>query len=163
MARSWFWLDPNVPDEVNLKTIRSRLGSLAVERRKLQAPIQVVKRDEPKNLVFGWANVAFTPDGQQVLDHQGHMFDVDDLESGAYDFTVKYGLSGDMHEGEGFGELVESMVFTPEKLAHLGLEGSGLPVGWWVGFRVPPEHREAVERGERTMFSIEGTAVLEEA
>lgn len=136
-------------------------SAVSEEPEKFSVPVKVVKSDEPKNLVFGWASVAFTPDGKQIVDKQGHAIDIEDLESTAYDFTVNSYGSGDMHSGEGFGELVESMVLTKEKAELMGIPPGTTPEGWWVGFRVPPEYHEQVRSGERTMFSIEGTAKLE--
>jgi hypothetical protein len=53
------------------------------------------------------------------------------------------------------------MVVTDEKLELWGLEPGSMQKGWWVGFRVPPEYHKQVRNGDRTMFSIEGTAKLE--
>ena len=125
------------------------------------AEVEVTKSDDYKNLVFGWASVAFTPDGKQILDKQGHAIDVEDLEDTAYDFSINSRGSGDMHKSEGFGQLVESMVLTNEKAELMGIPPGTTPQGWWVGFKVPPEYHESVRSGERTMFSIEGTARLE--
>jgi holliday junction DNA helicase RuvB len=121
--------------------------------------VSIVKKDARRNLVFGWANVAMTPEGQ-VEDHQGHLIDLDDLESAAYRFVAKYRLSGDMHQGEGFGELVESLVVTEDKVEKGGFPRSMLG-HWWVGFKVPPEHWDKVQKGDRVMFSIQGKARLE--
>lgn len=123
--------------------------------------IKVAKSDDYKNLVFGWASVAFSEDGTQILDHQGHAIDIEDLEDAAYNFTVKGYGTGDMHQSENFGELVESIVLTQEKAELMGIPPGTTPQGWWVGFRVPPEYHEQVRTGKRTMFSIEGTAKLE--
>jgi hypothetical protein len=128
---------------------------------KFSADIEIAKSDEYENLVFGWASVAFSKDGTQLVDMQGHAIDVEDLEKAAYDFTIHSYGTGDMHSSEGFGELVESMVFTDEKIELLGLDPGSIEKGWWVGFRVPPEYHEQVRTGKRTMFSIEGTAKLE--
>jgi hypothetical protein len=125
------------------------------------APVKVAKSDEYENLVFGWASVAFSKDGSQIMDRQGHAIDVEDLEAAAYDFNVVSGKTGDMHQSDGFGQLVESMVFTDEKIELLGLDKGSIQKGWWVGFRVPPEYHKQVREGNRTMFSIEGTAKLE--
>ena len=113
-----------------------------------------------RNLVFGWANVSFTKDGQ-VSDLQGHSIDIEDLEQAAYDFAIYHHTSGDMHSGEPFGDMVESMMFTPEKISALGLESDALPLGWWVGFRLPPDQFAKVKSGERKMMSIQGKARLE--
>lgn len=125
----------------------------------VQGTIRVTKAsDEYENLVFGWASISTRADGTQVLDKQGDMIDLEELESAAYNFVVKSYGTGDMHQSEPFGEMVESMVITPEKLSALGLPEDSLPRGWWVGFRVPPEYHEQVRTGKRSMFSIEGTA-----
>jgi holliday junction DNA helicase RuvB len=121
-------------------------------------PYRIVKSDSSRNLVFGWANVSFTKNGQ-VLDRQGHMIDPEDLESGAYNFVVKYRTSGDEHAGEAFGELVESLVVTKDKVEKGGFPPEMLG-HWWVGFRLPPEQWEKVVKGERSMFSIQGNAQL---
>ena len=78
-----------------------------------------------------------------------------------------------MHEGPAIGHLVESMVFTPEKLKRLAtdvktgvVDEAGLavitkmiPVGWWVGFHIPDAKIFAkVKSGEYAMFSIAGEA-----
>ena len=144
---------------------RDDLGDFEVSKRlggrlaTFSAPIEIAKADERQNLVFGWANVTFDK-GNQVVDHQGHMIDVEELESAAYNFAVKYRKTGDNHKGEGFGELVESLIVTEEKIAKGGFPEEMLGK-WWIGFRVPPEDWDKVERGERSMFSIQGRAQLE--
>ena len=136
--------------------IAKRLGG---DTPLFSAPVEIAKTDKRQNLVFGWANVTFEK-GNQVVDHQGHMIDVDELEAAAYNFTVKYRKTGDNHQGEGFGELVESLVVTEDKIAKGGFPEEMLGK-WWIGFRVPPEDWDKVERGERSMFSIQGRAQLE--
>ncbi len=147
-----------VSDAFARKEMKEHSGD---KKQSFSVPVKVVKSDEVKNLVFGWASVAFTPDGKQIIDKQGHAIDIEDLEDTAYAFTVNGHGSGDMHSSEGFGELVESMVLTKEKAELMGIPPGTTPEGWWVGFRVPPEYHEQVRSGERTMFSIEGTAKLE--
>ena len=75
---------------------------------------------------------------------------------------VKSYGSGDMHKSENFGHLVESMVFTKEKAELLGIPAGTIPeAAWWVGFKVPPDEHKRVRDGDRTMFSIEGSAKLQ--
>lgn len=157
--RTRFFIDPKKSDKEILDAIRKIAGK--TKGKDFSADVEIAKADEYENLVFGWASVAFTKDGTQVLDRQGHAIDVEDLESAAYDFTIGGHGTGDMHQSEGFGELVESMVFTDEKIELLGLDPGSIEKGWWVGFKVPPAYHEQVRSGERTMFSIEGTAKLE--
>lgn len=156
-----------VSDKLAIQLTRAgkgtRFGDLASEDQPVSftADVEVAKSDDYKNLVFGWASVAFTPDGNQLIDKQGHAIDIEDLEDAAYNFTVNSYATGDMHKSESFGELVESMVLTAEKAELMGIPAGSTPQGWWVGFRVPPEYHQRVREGERTMFSIEGTAKLE--
>lgn len=119
--------------------------------------------DADQNLVFMWANIAFTKDGSQVTDLQGHMIDTDDLEAAAYNFALNRHTTGSMHKGEGFGDMIESIVFTPEKMAHMGIPEGVLPVGWWTGFKIPPGEFAKVKDGEYRMASIQGGAKLEPA
>lgn len=121
---------------------------------------KILKYDEEKRLVFGWANVAFRVDGQQVEDLQEDMIDVDELESAAYGYVAEFGTAGEMHCRGNIGTLVESVVFTEEKANAMGVPKGFLPVGgWWVGFLVEDEGVWGkVKDGTYTMFSIEGVA-----
>jgi hypothetical protein len=110
--------------------------------------------------VFGWASVSFTADGRQVTDLQGHEIDPDELEEAAYAYVGKeVRPSGEMHKSGPKGRLIESMVLTPEKAKAMNL-GPGAPIGWWVGFEMPPEVITKVLSGEYAMFSIEGRGKL---
>lgn len=124
---------------------------------------QIRKVDEDKRLVFGWANVSVTVDGEQVLDLQEDMIDPEILEEAAYKFAELYRDGGEMHERTGVAVMVESAMLTEEKQAAMGIPAGTLPVGWWIGFRVLDDDVwEKVKSGEYNMFSIGGTAVREE-
>jgi len=77
---------------------------------------RVSKVDSDRNLVFGWAYVSITKDGKQVVDHSSEFVDPVDLEDAAYIFNLDFRKSGEMHEGDAVGELIESFMVTPEKL-----------------------------------------------
>ncbi len=86
----------------------------------------------------------------------------DELERAAYLYVAEFGTAGEMHERGGVGRLIESVVFTKEKAAAMGIPPEVLPEGWWVGFRIDDaEVWEKVKNGTYAMFSIEGTAVRE--
>ena len=124
---------------------------------------QIRKVDEDKRLVFGWANVSITVDGEPVLDLQEDMIDPETLEEAAYKFAELYRDGGEMHERTGVAVMVESAMLTEEKQAAMGIPVGTLPVGWWIGFRVLDDDVwEKVKSGEYNMFSIGGTAVREE-
>jgi len=126
---------------------------------KFSADVTIAK--SYKNYAFGWANVSIRKDGTQIEDYQGHLIDTDDLEETAYNFVLKGYTSGDMHASADSGELIESMIFTKEKMEKMKIPPGVIPEGWWVGFKLPPEHAELVRSGKRSMFSIEGSARLE--
>lgn len=126
------------------------------------AEARIVKMDEARNLVFGWANVSIRKDGETIEDLQGDMIDPEELEDAAYQFALHFGKTGVMHEGGPVGTLVESFMVTPEKLAKMGLEHDALPLGLWVGFYIPDNAVfELVKSGHYSMFSIQGTAIRE--
>jgi len=124
----------------------------------------VAKADDAAQQVFGWANISLRKDGQLVTDLHQDQIPPEDLEQSAYQFVVDQGMSGTDHDGqEPNGVLIESMFFSLEKQQALGIPAGTLPVGWWLGFHFPDRGiYESVTRGERTMFSVEGTAYYEE-
>lgn len=122
-------------------------------------PCRVCKVDEDRQLVFGWASVC-TQDGQAVIDKQGDIIPPDELENAAYEFNLYCRKQGDMHDRLGVGRLVESMVFTAEKQAALGID-LGME-GWWVGFKVDdPAVWKRIKAGDLPEFSIGGKATRE--
>ncbi|MGH9200117.1 MAG: XkdF-like putative serine protease domain-containing protein, partial [Vicinamibacterales bacterium] len=117
--------------------------------------VDVIKVEQAQQNVFGWANVAFTADGEQIVDLQDDLIDVDDLEKAAYLFNVEFRRSGEMHRGDAQGDLIESFMVTPEKLEKMGLAADALPLGWWVGFHFDDtDVFDKVRDGTYSMFSI---------
>lgn len=124
---------------------------------------KIHKSDDDKMLAFGWANVAITTDGETVKDLQEDIVEPEVLEQAAYNFVELYREGGEMHERGGCGVLVESIVFTKEKIEAMEIPEGIVPEGWWIGFRVTdPDVWEKVKSGEYPMFSIEGEAIREE-
>ena len=139
---------------------------MAKEKTSAGAPAaryKILKSDDVKHLAFGWANVSVKVDGSQEPDLQGDMIDTDVLEEAAYAFVELYREGGEMHERGGVANLVESVVFTKEKMAAMGIPEGTVPEGWWIGFHVHDvDVWEKVKSGEYSMFSIEGIANREE-
>ena len=131
---------------------------------KISGTFKIQKSDDDKRLAFGWANVAQYTNGIAVVDSQADIIEPQELERAAYNFVRFYRDGGEMHERGGCAELIESMVFTPEKTNVLGIPEGTLPaVGWWIGFYVTDDEVwEKVKSGEYSMFSIEGEAIREE-
>lgn len=125
----------------------------------LKSNFKIRKSNDEKMLAFGWASVALTEGGEQIEDWQQDMIDPEELEQAAYQFVELYREGGEMHERGGTAVLIESMVFTDEKLELLGIPKGVLPMGWWIGFKVTdPNVWDKVKDGTYSMFSIEGEA-----
>jgi len=127
---------------------------------------QISKLDEDKMQSFGWASVVKI-DGKTVIDKQADLIEIDDIEDAAYAYVQTSGIGGDMHRRNEDGTpyqastLIESMVFTPEKIAKLGLPES-MPQGWWIGMQhEDPEVWADVKSGKKKGFSIHGHGLRE--
>jgi len=121
------------------------------------------KLDEDRQLAFGWASVVQTASEAVLVDKQGDVLDTDSLEEAVYGYVLDSRDSDEMHRRNGVGQLVESIMFTPEKIEKMGLDPAAVPVGWWVGFRVSdPDVWAKVKDGTYRMFSIRGSGKREE-
>jgi ATP-dependent protease ClpP protease subunit len=141
----------NIPD---------RFDAVAKALTRPPQTFTIAKSDAMKRQCFGWASVAITADGTQVVDAHEHLIDPDELESAVYTFNLMHREMDANHTEKVEGHLIESMVITPDKLSAMGLAPDALPQGWWVGFQVEDKAVFAkVLSGEYTMFSIAGTAI----
>ena len=130
----------------------------------LKSRFKIMKSDDEKMLAFGWASVSMRVDGELIEDWQEDIVEPEELENAAYNFVELYREGGEMHERVGRAVLIESVVFTEEKMKAIGIPKGTLPVGWWIGFKVTDEDVwEKVKDGTYTMFSIEGEAERVEA
>lgn len=138
----------------------------------------ISKLDDDKCQVFGWANVSVSKStaagvgGDQFFDLQADSIAPNDLEAAAYDFVLDFRETDEQHTGVAKGLLIESMVFTPEKLEKLvtdpvtgevDREGLAvlqkhLPPRWWVGFKLEKSAYAGVKSGKYKMFSVAGEA-----
>lgn len=122
----------------------------------------IQKSSDEKRLAFGWASISQDESGTELVDLAEDIIDPDTLENAAYEFVKLYREGGEMHERGDCAVLVESVVFTKEKMAAMGIPERTLPTGWWIGFYVTDDEVwEKVKSGEYPMFSIEGTAISE--
>lgn len=121
--------------------------------------VRIAKLDSERMMVFGWANVCVQCSGEEVIDSHDDTIDPAELETAAYAFNLHFRATGEDHEGETKGRLVESFFVTPEKLVKMGLKKDSLPAGWWIGFKIDdPVAWARVKRGDHRMFSIQGRA-----
>lgn len=130
---------------------------------KITGTCRITKASDELQNVYGWANIAVERDGSLVTDAHGDQIELSDLELAAYEFVAQGGVSGEDHAGDVDAVVVESMVFTPDKLEALGLAKDALPGGWWLGVHIPD--RAAFERAKtsKSAFSIEGSATREDS
>lgn len=118
-----------------------------------------MKSDDEKMLAFGWASVSMRVDGELIEDWQNDIVEPEELEKAAYDYVLLYREGGEMHERGGAAILIESVVFTEEKMRVMGIPAGTLPVGQWIGFKVTDkEVWEKVKDGTYNMLSIEEEA-----
>lgn len=142
-------------DYITKKRESPRIGQPKVTKGKFK----ITKSDDDKMLAFGWANVSIRSNGEVIEDWQADIVEPEELEKAAYNFVELYREGGEMHERGGTAVLVESVVFTEEKMKAIGIPIGTLPVGWWIGFKVLDEDVwEKVKDGTYPMFSIEGEA-----
>ena len=126
--------------------------------------LKIAKAIDDSQLVFGWASVAKNADGTTPLDWQGDIIQAEDLEKAVYKFNLEFRESNEMHMPDSAcGTLVESVMFTKDKMAAMGIPEGVVPEGWWLGFHIDkPDVYLKVKSGVYKMFSIEGTAKRQE-
>ncbi len=106
--------------------------------------------------------------GQPKEDLQHDRTPLPNLERAAYDYVLDSRVGGVDH-AEAVGELVESVMLTPDKWNAILRDEEGdlpaginddalanLPQGWWLGFHVDDATMDKVEGGELEMFSVGG-------
>lgn len=141
---------------------------------------EIAKIDEDECLVFGFANVSVSKrtasgeGGEVFKDLQGDLIEPAQLEKAAYTHVLEFREADEMHRGSAKGQLVESIVFTHEKLEAFAKDENGVvnqehlavlkqifPPRWWVGYKFDKEAFAGVKSGKYTMFSIAGEADAE--
>lgn len=138
---------------------KASLSLLQQKNMSITATFKVAKTNDSEGLVSGWANVALQVDGTPPLDWQDDIIRPETLEKAAVNFMLDYRGSGVMHEGDEKGIVVESIVFTKEKQAAIGIPEGTVPEGWFITVKIfDPIVREQVKNGTFKMFSIQGHA-----
>lgn len=126
---------------------------------------RIEKTEDDKKYVFGWASIAITADGEQLEDLQRDIIDPEDLEESVYNYVLNFRDGGEEHIPtlRKKASLIESVMFTKEKMAAMGIPEGIVPEGWWIGFYVKDDDAWAkIKNGTYKMFSIEGKAIRED-
>lgn len=94
----------------------------AIEK-KASAEFDIVKLDEQRHRITGFAMISCNRNGEPVYDLQGDHISPDELVKAASDFAALVGEStvDDMHDRTDTGRVVESMVLTSELQKAIGL------------------------------------------
>lgn len=127
-----------------------------------------VAKSTDRGQIFGWAMFSEDPSapgsGRLHIDSQDDVVTVDELEKAAYEFNLESRSGGVMHKVKDTATLIESTVFTDEKIEKMGIPEGTIPNGaWWVGFQIhDDEVKKLVKDGSLTEFSIEGSAIRKE-
>ncbi len=120
----------------------------------------ILKADDEQRMIWGWASVAVEK-GRQVVDTQGDIIDMVDLQKAAHAFISDYREAASMHRKREIGTVVESIVFTKALQDALGVDFDR--EGWFVGVHVEDDATWAkVKSGELRAFSIGGSGIREE-
>jgi len=124
----------------------------------------LIKEDE-NNLIFGWAYVRETKDGEQVIDHSGEFTKAEnfkDMELATYAYNLAYRQADRQHDLVPKGFLIESVVLTKEKMAKMGIPEGIVPEAVWVGFYFPDDNDYAeIKKMAHPMFSMYGSVTKE--
>jgi hypothetical protein len=135
----------------------------------------IVKADEDKKQVFGWASI-ISINGKTLTDTQGDRILADTLEAASYDYVLDARKGGEMHKtnktakGESevrqVAKMIESCVFTKDKQKAMqdSLTDQGIHatvdlgcIAWWIGFQITdPDVWKDVKSGKLRAFSIGG-------
>lgn len=151
------WLDGKETADVKMKDIEPVSNAMKSGDDGKGILAKIIKLDPDKHLVYGWASV-IEEGGNPVVDHQGDVISSDDLVSAAHGFMSDHRNPGLIHLdfGKQYGSTVESMVFTKELQAALGINLG--KVGWLICHKVTDPNLWAdVKSGKFPAFSIGGS------
>lgn len=124
---------------------------------KVSMNAEVLKRDDERRIVWGWASV-ISENGEPVVDSQGDIISPEEMNKMADEFMMNVRSGKSMHFGEDIGQFVHSFPVTKELSDAFGL---GLnKEGWIVGLKVTDDKTwEDVKSGvygNMPSFSIGG-------
>lgn len=170
----WRELDENwkekvqtVPVESQDLTKRSMLDAIRdfIKKHSIQPResvsnvVPVFKANDELRTVWGWASI-IEQDGKPVTDHHGDIIYEKDLVEAAHDYITESRAAKSMHIGKRTGRVVESLVFTKELQAALGID-LGM-VGWLIAMKVEDDKVwRRFKSGELKAFSVGGTGIRE--
>jgi hypothetical protein len=158
-----------------LDRLRKGDAEATLEHSDVERVLKFEVFDDDRHQAFGFAYVARAVDVSKgavdlvrVVDHSGEFVEPSDLEKAAYEFNLEYREGDEGHTETVTAHLIESMVFTEEKLAKFAtsdgvLDEEKLDVlktvfgeSWWTGWQIDDAMWPKVRKGELPMLSIGG-------
>ena len=125
---------------------------------ELRMPVKIVKAYPEHQIIVGWASVV-KKNGEYVVDKQGDVIPVHELENAVLDYAIKRGAHGLMHEEYSGGRLVLGLPTSPDFMKAAGLTQDEDIVGFLGVWHIPDrEIWEKHKRGELPELSISGRA-----
>lgn len=132
----------------------------------------IAKTDDEERIAFGLFSVMKIGD-ELVIDGEEDRIETREIEKAAYEYVKESRDAGLNHSETGVGNLVETMVFTKEKVEALkkALTEAGIKHTieidgefWWGGHHVTDEKVwKSVKSGDIEAWSIGGSAVRTKA
>jgi len=126
---------------------------------------ETMLKSDSNNCLFGWAYLAIDKDGNQQIDHSGEFVkeeNFEDLELATYAYNLAFREADTQHDMVAKGYLIESVVFTKEKMKAMGIPEGILPQAVWLGFHFPSDNDyNEICKMSKPMFSLFGKATKE--
>ena len=123
------------------------------------ALMKVVKTLPDRQIIFGWASVA-KKNGDYVVDKQGDVIPVRELENAVLDYVVKRGDHAIMHDEFSGGRLVMGWLTTPEFMEPFGLVQKDDQQGFIGAWHIEdPKYWQMHKEGKFPELSIAGRSV----
>lgn len=139
-----------------LPPLRKRAPAQEVE---VGITVEVAKVKDDEQFFLGWASVT-SVDGEIVMDKQGDVIDIDELEATAAAFMRDHAAGLVMHAGTPSIRYTTSIVITAAVKRALGMTLTPDREGWLVGgYVTDPVIWARIRSGELTALSIGGTGV----
>lgn len=123
--------------------------------------MKVSSVDDDQHIIGGWASIS-TVNGVEVVDKQGDIIPVEELEKAFHEYVLTSREHGDMHDSTGSGDLIACLTFTREKAA-MGIVAKNangeVLEGTWVEYLISDMAVwKRIKAGELPEFSIGGKA-----
>lgn len=150
--------DDDESEDSRMSMLRLIIETIIGKRKKEPVakamPATILKVDDEKRIVWGWASVT-TVKGEPVVDLHGDVIKTETMVEAADKFMLYRRTAKAMHDGKQIGIVLHSFPFTKELGEALGVTSDR--EGWIIAMKILDEdHWSRVKSGEFRGFSIGG-------